>query len=224
MPRTTGAPARPALTDADPETVFEWFRANTRLFVIGAVVVIAAALGFWFYTQSRRIRIQNSERTLMSAQQALAQNNLPLAQTDLQTIVTRYPGTPAGRQAALLLARIHYDEQRYREGIQVLERVIDERGIGSARPALQALIADGHVELGQPAEAAASYRQAAEATPFESDRDVYLSQAARSLVAAGDSAAAIEIWRQLAADPQSPVSAEAKVRLGELTAEAVRGG
>ena len=218
----TAAAARTGLTEGDPENLLDWFRANTRLLVIGAVVVIAAALGFWFYTQSRRIRIENAERSLMSAQQALAQNNIPLAQTDLQTIVSRYPGTPAGEQAGLLLARIHYDQGQYQEGIDVLQRVAEARGRSGARPAFMALIGDGYQEIGLAGDAAAFYEAAAEETRFDGDRDVYLSQAARALVAANDTASAVEIWRRLAADQESAVAAEARVRLGELTTAPVR--
>ena len=220
----TGATARPAIADADADSILDFFRTNTRLLVIGGVIVVAAALGFWFYTQSRRIRTANAERTLMSAQQSMAQNNLPLAQNDLQTVVTRYNGTPAAVQAALLLAQLHYDQGQYQQGIDVLERVADTRPAEPMRAAVYALIGDGYLELGQPVEAAQRYREAADDTGFENDRDVYRSQAARALVAAGDTSAAVEIWRGLAEDPESAVAAEAKVRLGELTVDPLRGG
>ena len=220
----TGATARPAIADADADSVLDFFRNNTRLLVIAGVIVLAAGLGFWFYTKSREIRTENAERFLMTAQQSLAQNNLPLAQTDLERVVTQYSGTSASVQAGLLLAQLHYDQGKYLEGVDVLERVVDTRPAEPMRPAILALIGDGYLELGQPAEAATRYRRAAEETPYQGDEDVYQSQAARALVAAGDTAAATQIWRDLAEDPESAVSAEAKVRLGELTVNPLRGG
>ena len=220
----TGTTARPAIADADADSVLDFFRNNTRLLVIAGVIVLAAAIGFWFFTKSRQIRTENAERFLMSAQQSMAQNNLPLAQTDLERVVTQYGGTPAAVQAALLLAQLHYDQARYQQGIDVLERIVDTRAAEPMRPAVHALIGDGYLELGQPADAASRYQEAADETGYESDRDFYRSQAARALVAAGDTSAATEIWRGLAEDPESPVAAEAKVRLGELTTEPLRGG
>ena len=219
----TAAAARTNLTEGDPQNVLDWFRANTRLLVIGSVVVVAAALGFWFYTKSRQIRIENAEGGLLRAQQSLAQNNIPLAQSDLQTIVSRYPGTPAGEQAGLLLARIHYDQGQYQEGIDVLQRVMKARGSAGARAAFLALIGDGNLEIGLSQDAAEFYQAAAEETRFDADRDAYRSQAARAFVAANDTASALAIWRELAADQESAVAAEARVRLGELTTEPARG-
>ena len=219
----TGATARPAIADADADSVLDFFRQNSRLLVIAAVIVVAAGLGVWFYTQSRRIRAENAERTLMSAQQSLAQNNVPLAQNDLQTVVSRYSGTPAAAQAGVLLAQVHYDQGQYQQGIDALERIVDTRAAAPMRSAILALMGDGYLELGQPAEAAERFRAAAEDTEFAADRDVYRSQASRALVAAGDTSAAVAIWKELANDPQSPVAAEAKVRLGELTTNPLRG-
>ena len=218
----SGISGRPPIADAPADNILDWFRNNLRLVVIGGVLVVAAALGFWLYSQSRQIRAQNSERALMSAQQSLMQNNLPLARTDIETVVTRYRGTPAAGQAALLLAQIHYDQGQYQEGIQALERVADGRGAEPMRASVESLIADGYLELGEPAEAARHYRNAAEITRFEADRDMYLSQAARALVAAADTAAAVEIWRGLADDPESGIAPEARIRLGELTAAPLR--
>ncbi|HUF26269.1 MAG TPA: tetratricopeptide repeat protein [Gemmatimonadaceae bacterium] len=215
--------SRPPVADADTDTILDWFRENARLLIIGGVVVVAALLGFWFYTQSRLLRATNAERTLMSAQQAMAQGNIPLAQTDLQTVTTRYRGTPATGQAALLLAQIHYDQGQYEEGIRTLESVAGTRGTALMRPTFEALIADGYLELSNAAEAARHYQNAARETRFVADRDMYLAQAARAHVAAGDTAAALSIWQGMADDPQSPVSAEARVRLGELMAAPVRG-
>ena len=220
----TGTTARPAIADADADSILDFFRDNTRLLVIAAVIVVAAAIGFWFFTKSRQIRTENAERFLMSAQQSMAQNNLPLAQTDLQRVVTQYGGTPAAVQAGLLLAQLHYDQGQYQQGIDVLQRIVDTRAAEPMRPAVLALIGDGYLELGQPADAASRYRDAAEDTGYEADRDFYETQAARALVAAGDTSAATEIWRRLAEDPESAVAAEAKVRLGELTANPLRGG
>src|SRR5688500_15311111 len=99
----------------------DWIQANTRAVTIGAALVAVAAVGFWFYQRSAEIKRLNAERGLNQAKQALSAGNAPLAQTDLQRIATRYKGTPAGAQAAMVLAQLHYDQDKIPEGLKVLE-------------------------------------------------------------------------------------------------------
>jgi len=80
------------------------------------------------------------------------------------------------------------------------------------------MIANAYSQLSKPAEAAAHYRKAADVTRFEGERDNFLADAARHLIAAHDTAAARQIWQDLANNPKSEMAPEAHLRLGELTA------
>jgi TolA-binding protein len=63
-----------------------------------------------------------------------------------------------------------------------------------------------------------SYQAAADESKFQSVKDLYLADAARVLQVAGKNDDAKKIWEELASRPDSPSTAEAKVRLGELSA------
>ena len=218
----TGAGARPDLEERTQSAV-EWLRAHTRLVGVVVGVVLAAAIGIWFYREWQERRQLNAARALNDAQIAMSQNNAALAQSELRRLIARYEGTTAARQGHLLLSQLHYRAGRYQEGIDELERLERRLDPELRDGAVQALIAAGYEQLGKLPEAAQQYRAAAQAARFEQDRDGYLANAARVLGAAGKNAEAIQIWQELAARPESAVNAEARVRLGELQASAARG-
>jgi predicted negative regulator of RcsB-dependent stress response len=197
---------------------FDWLQANNRALTIAGAVVAVALLGAWFYQRSGELKRVNAERTLNAAKQSLAAGNGPLAQTDLQRVATRYKGTPAGVQAALIFAQIQYDQGKFAEGLQVLEPF---RGAGGrAQAQVLALIGDGELASGKSNEAAQTYERAADATTYVGERAVYRSKAARALMAAGKTAEAKAAWQRLADDPDAAlVHSEARIRIGELSAQ-----
>src|SRR5438874_509352 len=104
------------LTAADrAQTFIDWTRINARALTTGALIVAVAGVGFWFYTRSREIKIVNADRALLSARESMDKGNLPLAASDLGKVVDRYASTPAGVQAAMLLAQLDYDQKKYQE-------------------------------------------------------------------------------------------------------------
>lgn len=197
---------------------FDWLQANNRALTIGGAVVVVALLGAWFYQRSGELKRVNAERTLNTAKQSLAAGNAPLAQTDLQRVATRYKGTPAGVQAAMILAQLQYDQGKFAEGLQTLEPFRDRSGTNQAQ--VLALLGDGELASGKAAEAAETYKEAAEATSLTGESTVYRGKAARALMAAGKNAEALALWQELADDPKaSVVHAEARIRIGELSAK-----
>lgn len=196
----------------------DWYWKNRKLVGIGAALVAVAAAGVWFYMRSAQIKRANAERGLGQAKQSLSAGNAPLAMTDLQRVATRYKGTPAGIQAAMLLAQLNYEQGKFAEGIRLLEDVRADAKVSQA-PVL-GLIADGQAAQGKADDAAAAYRKAAEATTAPGERSLYLAKAGRILMAAGKNAEARALWQQLADDPEAvTVHSEAAVRLGELSAQ-----
>ena len=198
-------------------TFFDWLQANTKVVTIGAAVVVVGALGLWFYQRSGELKRVNAERGLNQAKQSIAAGNAPLAQTDLERVATRYKGTPAGAQAAMLLAQMRYDEGKFAEGLQLLQGY--RSSAGPAEASVLGLIADGHLASGKAQEAADSYSEAAEATDLKGEKAMYESKAARALMAAGKNAEAKVIWERLLENPDAAVIwNEAQMRLGELSA------
>jgi predicted negative regulator of RcsB-dependent stress response len=198
----------------------DWFQVNSKAVGIGLVVVAIAAVGYWFYLRSAEIRRLNAERGLNQAKQSLAAGNAGLAQTDLQRVAVRYKGTPAGAQAAMLLAKLEYDQGRYAEGLKALEPYQSASAAGPNLAPVWALTGDGQVAMGKAADGASSFQKAADATSLPGERAGYLAKAARAFMTGGKDAEARAIWERLAADPNAiGVKMEAEVRLGELSAK-----
>ena len=207
------------LIETEGWSFFDWIQANTRAITIGAAVLAVGAAGFWFYLRSAEIKRSNAERQLNQAKQSLAAGNQALAQSDLQRVASRYKGTPAGAQAAMLLAQVEFGQGKWAEGLRVLDGYTSARAAGPHLAAVWSLSGDGQLGAGKPADAAGAYRKAADATPMGGEKSMYLAKAARTLQAAGNDAEARALWEQIAADPEAPVRSEAQVRLGELTAK-----
>ena len=108
--------------DERTESIFEWLHVNSRLVGIAAVVVAVAAAGGWLYTRKQAGDELRAEQALLLAQQSLGQGNIPLAQTDLQKLISTQGGTAGASQGAMLLAQTYYDKGEYQKGIDALEK------------------------------------------------------------------------------------------------------
>lgn len=206
--------------DDSSESMADWFQQHGQKLVLGVIALAAVVGGGWFYNRSQDLKNERAERAYFTAQRALASGNLPLAESDLKKMVTRYEGTNGAIQGRLLLARTLYEQNKYQEGIQQLLEAEDEIG-GSAEFGSSAhlVLAAGYEQLKKFAEAAAQYEKAAKVARFDADRQRYESFAARAYLAAGRPADAKRLWTPLAADSKSVVAGEARVRLGEMTAK-----
>ncbi len=206
---------------SDDESIGDWLLLNKRE-VSWAVIALAVILGgFWFYQRSQAIKGQRAESAYFQARQSAAAGNLPLAVSDLQKVVVRYEGTRAGTQAALSLAQALYFQKKFKEGIAVLKKA-EAKAIGEFRPSIHVLGAAGYEELKDLVAAAEQYNLAAKATEFPADKAKYQAAAARDYMAAGKTEEAKRIWTELAKDESKPEAAEARVRLGELTAKPMK--
>ena len=198
----------------------EWLEANSRLVGIGAAVVVLAGVGYWFYLRSAEIKRQNADRGLSQAKQSISAGNPALAESDLQKVASRYKGTAAGAQAAMLLAQLEFTQNKPAEGLKALEPYQSGSAAGPSLPAIWSLTGDGQLASGKPADAANSYQKAAEATSMPGEKAIFQSKAARALMLAGKNSEAQAIWQKLVDDPNAlPVRNEAEVRLGELSAK-----
>jgi predicted negative regulator of RcsB-dependent stress response len=216
MPSTEERP-RPAILDDSTESITEWLHVNSKLVGIAVGVVAAVALGGWLYTRAQAGKEIRAEQTLRRAEQSVVAGNAPLAQTDLEKLASGYRGTAGASQGAMLLAQLHMEKGEYQKAIDVLQK--NEAGRKEFEAPVEAMIADNYSQLNKPADAAAHYRKAAEATRFQGERDSFLADAARHLTAAHDTAAARQIWQELANKPRSEMAPEAHLRLGELSAK-----
>jgi tetratricopeptide (TPR) repeat protein len=222
--RTT--PTRP---DADSaamdraQTFLDWTRINAKTVGTAVLVVAIAAAGYWFYVRSRQIQATNAERALLSAKQSMGAGNLPLAQADLQKVTSKYESTPAGVEAALLLAQIDYDQGKAQDGVNALKKVATSGAASGMEPTVRTMIGDGYMQMAKPADAAKEYEAAAASARLDNERVTQKAKAARAYTTAGDTAKARHLWEELRDDPKAQsVSGEARIRLGELTARVAK--
>jgi thioredoxin-like negative regulator of GroEL len=191
--------------------------------MVATGVIVAAVLIYLFVGRLRLITNNNAERALNSAKQSLNSGNLPLAQSDLQKVYDRYGSTPAGVEAALLLAGLDYDAGKVQDGITLLDKTSGSRAASNVQSTILSLEGDGYAQMKKLGDAAKKYEAAAAATSFETEKAALRAKAARAYQQAGDTAAAHTLWGALATDPASiTVAAEARVRLGELTAQTAK--
>jgi predicted negative regulator of RcsB-dependent stress response len=217
---TPTSPARQRY-GADEDSVGDWMLVHKRAVTWGALGLAAIVAGFWFYGRSQSIKAQRAESAYFQARQSAAAGNLPLAISDLQKVVVRYEGTRAGTQAALSLAQAHYSQKKFKEGIETLKKA-EANAPDDFRPSIHVLEAAGYEELKDFAAAAEQHKLAAKSTEFPVDRAKYEAAAARDYMAAGKTEEAKAIWTELVKDESRPEAAEARVRLGELTAKPMK--
>lgn len=222
MATTTTAAPTPAQTSRDESiTPFEWIQLHSKALTILLVVALALGAGYALWKRSLAIKEENAEKAYYQALRAAQGGNAQAAETELQRLVTRYAGTASATQGAMSLATLRYEAGKHAEGIKVLEQIQAEGVPESFQASVEALIAAGYSDMGKHPESAAKYRLAADKANFPADRDSYLGEAARQLAAANQPQEALAIWKGIAENPDSPGSAEARVRIGELAARAV---
>jgi predicted negative regulator of RcsB-dependent stress response len=217
MPATGSAAIPPSLLDDPVESLPEWFRLHSRTLtiVLGAIVVIGG--GIWLYVYATAQQSLRADSQLIQPERSLAAGNVPLAQTDLKRVITRFKGTAAAAQASLLLAQTYYDQQKYADGIATLNDVPRHGGAAPFAAAVESLTAIGYSDEGKNADAAHHFLKAAELTPFAAEKSQYRATAARTFAMAGDTASAVNLWTDIAKNDADPYTPEAHLRLGELT-------
>jgi predicted negative regulator of RcsB-dependent stress response len=210
----SGAAAGTAFDD-HAESAMEWARSNARPLGIAVAIVAVVALGWFIGKQWSDRRTDQADAALNRARQSYAQGNLPLAQTDLRRVITRFGGSSASSQATMLLAQAFFEQGKPDSGLKVLN---EGKASELDRASFEALKGAGYEQLKQYDKAAERYRAAAGIADAPIAKERYMADAARVLTSAGNKAEAAKIWKTLADDSQSTFAAEARVRIGELTA------
>ena len=205
------------------ESFLDWFRINSKVVTIAAVVVAAAIFGFWFYTRSNVLKAENADRRLLAAKQSLGSGNLPLAQSDLKKVADQYPGTSAGAEAGMLLAQVKLEQNDNQGAITTLRELAGKTASGPYAASIRTLLGDALAQLGKPAEAAAEYERASALTQAPNERNLLLGKIARAYAAAGNPAKERAAWETLSRQQDSPsLATEARIRLGELLATSAK--
>ncbi|MBI3566861.1 MAG: tetratricopeptide repeat protein [Gemmatimonadetes bacterium] len=213
----TGAAAQPPM-DLDTESVIDTIRMKSREITIALIVLAAAAVLFWWWKSTAEKTAARAETVLNGAENSFYGGNDALAQSDLQKLIKGYANTPAGVQGSILLAQLSYKAGKYDDGIKVLTEAQNQSASKSFAASLESLIAAGYADAKKYDEAVKHFRAAADKAEFATEKDMHLADAARTLALAGKKDEALKIWQELSVKIDSPVLAEAKLRVGELTA------
>ena len=196
----------------------EWMESHARELALAALVIVAIALGVWLYLSFQRSNRAKAEGLLQQAEITLSTQRLPEAQAQLERLVQSYEGTPAAGQGLLRLAQVLYEQGKFQEGVTRLEGAFGEYDEGPFAVSVRQLAAAGYEQLGKPAEAAARYAEAADASTLTNERDGLYAKAARAWADAGRKDEAVRIWQTMVDVPGNTFANEARVRIGELTA------
>lgn len=207
--------ARSQKREWDLDATKDWVVSHAKpLSLIGGVIVVVIAVVL-FWRESDRLKNERADAALATAQSAFYSGNPTLAKSDLQKLVSRYPGTSGAAQATMLLAQVLYGESRHDDGIKELTAAAGSTPTQFAA-AIEELIASGYADTKRYDDAATHFLKAADKTTYTVEKDVYRADAARMYQLAGKTAEARKLWGPLAANRESPVLNEAKVRLGEI--------
>lgn len=217
MPKTK-APQPIVADEFDIDSLKDLLITRKREFSIGAIVVLAVAGGVMLWRLSANQKNARAQAALVDASYTVYSGNVVLGETQLQAAVDRYRDTRPGIEAAIVLAQTEFGQARWDDGIKVLDGVEQSSEIESFKPSIEGLMAGAYADLKKYDDAVKHYRNAADAAKYQPIKDLYLADEARVLERAGKNDDAKKVWGDILTRPDSPMLAEAKVRLGELDA------
>src|SRR5438477_6716852 len=146
--------APPPSRDAAVEARVFWLRFQKEI-AAALIVLILAAVGFAAY----RFYINRRNST---AAELLGRAKDPL---DDQEVMTRYPATPAGASADLLLAETHRNVKKFAESNATLQLFVDKYPEHDFVPTARLAMAANLESMGKDDEALSIYQQVANKYP-----------------------------------------------------------
>ena len=89
-----------------PAAATPWYRDRNRQLIVAAIAVAAVGLIAWLLMSSARRKEEFAARSLNQARAAAEAGNLPLASSELQKIIQKYPKTTSVTEAQVRLAEL----------------------------------------------------------------------------------------------------------------------
>jgi predicted negative regulator of RcsB-dependent stress response len=219
-------PGAPHATEDDAFTarVLElalWARRRVEVLVAAGVAVVLLAVGGIYYLNQRSERLERAAMELEVIQQTAGFVPPEELAQQLDEFLARFSGTPYGVEARLVYAELHLAEGRPQAAVEVLRPVAPAY---RSPLGIQAtfLLAVAHEEAEEWDEAARVYGELETRAEFLFQRQDAAEGLARALLAQGDSAGAIQVYRRLVegTDEEDGSRGYFEMRLAELT----RGG
>ena len=219
MTTATEPTVTPAPAPSAPNPLSLWLanRKNRMTAIAGGAVLVVGVIA-WLVILDGQRKQAYADRALSTAMSAAAANNLPLASSELQKVISTYAGTPAAGQAVIMLNQIRLTSGQEALAITGLQEYLKAKP--EPRFAVQAagLLGSALENAKRPAEAAAAYLTASESAQDAYLKAEYLNQAARAYLNDGKPEEAIKLYRRVMSDfGKTAAVGEASVRLSELT-------
>ncbi|HUE41433.1 MAG TPA: tetratricopeptide repeat protein [Chthoniobacterales bacterium] len=142
--------APPTTSDASVEAQVFWLRFQKEI-AAALVIAILAIIGYAGYRLYTNQRDEKAAKLLGGAKTA----------QEYQDVIARYPSTPAGASAYLLLAEKQRNEKKFAEANTTLQTFIDKNPEHEFAPTAQLIMAGNLEAMGKNDEALAIYQQVA---------------------------------------------------------------
>ncbi|TVR52736.1 MAG: hypothetical protein EA421_13105 [Gemmatimonadales bacterium] len=197
-----------------------WARQRVEVLIGAGVVVVLLVVGGIYYMNQRADRMARAATELEVIQQTIPFVPPEEWVQQLDQFLARFGGTPYEVEARLVYGELLLEEGRAQEAVEVLREVAPayRNPLG-----LQAtfLLAVAYEEVEEWAEAMRIYGELENRAEFTFQRQEAAEGLARSALAQGDSATAIQAYQRLVegAEEREELRSYFEMRLAELTGE-----
>jgi len=197
-----------------------WERHGNRILVVVGALALLGLLAF-FMSQARTKAEEKASGDLFRASLAVNQGDYDSAVPMLREIVDNEPGTDAAREAMLYLGDSYLAQRKPTDAASWYRKFIDKAGGDRVKSRL------GYYALGTALEdagefgpAANAYAEATRRSSTDNERGRAMLAHARSLLRAGQTAKASDVYRAILNLPsaEQQILDAANVHLGELSA------
>lgn len=173
----------------------EYLTEHAARFIMGAVGIVVVAAVVFFLVRSSQAKEQEANEILGRATVELRSRNYQMATVDYQKILDDYSGTDAAKFASFYIANAYFELKNYDQAREYFRMHIDKYRVDDMLTASAlAGIAHCHRARNEMKEAGDVFYEVYDKYPKSYVASDCLYLAVRSYAAAGDSAAALELW------------------------------
>ncbi|MFQ5889918.1 MAG: tetratricopeptide repeat protein [Gemmatimonadota bacterium] len=206
-----------------------WMEHNRRLAAVIGLLLVAVALGAFYYAGYRRSLNEQAAARLQQLRLGVGAQSPAASRDALITFLARYGETRSADDARILLAQLELQRDSVEAAIQLLLPVAEGQGGSPTAYAAARMLAAAHEQAGRPEEALRWYRVIADRARFDFQKRRARDDQARILAATGRLVEAERIYAELLEETSGKAGTALPeglwgVRLGEIRALRETGG
>ncbi len=195
----------------------EFFQRHTNQVLVGAGVLVAAAVLVYFFVNSRSNQAKEAQTLLAQANLELKAGNIQQAVSILDVVIRRFAGTKSGKRASFLLGNAYFYSREYQLAKTKFEEYLRSGREPYLLASAQAGIAQCQLEMGDFLLAGENFAGAAQRSPEDFLKREYLFNAAWSFSKTNQQGKAREMYEELISRfPESPQAQKAKMDLAQM--------